>query len=173
MRRSFARLSWSRRRRFGPPPAPRAEKVDQEFLCPAGAEEKQMDAFHGLCSARKDAGCASPAATTLRPVGAKNRERALTQGSFRRVAQARFDRVTSSRNPRTSRPYRALCKASTNFFDAFSPPAESWYSCVSFLSSSSLPRWIRVAAFFRVQDRSLGCVQQSRSMARGRLKESK
>jgi hypothetical protein len=43
------------------------------FLCPSGAGERLQLRFHGLRSAREDAGCAPPVATFLRPVGAKRR----------------------------------------------------------------------------------------------------
>jgi hypothetical protein len=42
-----------------------------QILCPFGAEERYRLRFHGLRSAREGAGRASPVATPLLPVGAK------------------------------------------------------------------------------------------------------
>lgn len=44
----------------------------RRFLCPSGADLRKHDHFHGLRSAREDAGCAPPVATFRRPVGAKS-----------------------------------------------------------------------------------------------------
>lgn len=45
------------------------------FLCPFGAGSRRRDLLHGLRSVRLSADSASPVATTLRSVGAKNAKR--------------------------------------------------------------------------------------------------